>query len=736
MNDPNSSFKKLNPKENEELPYDFSYIIENIPQIVVITDFRGTIEYVNSKFTQQTGYTFEEVKGKNIRILKSGKTPSSTYKKLLEIIRNGETWRGEFLNRKKNGEYYWELASISPIKNPKGVINHFFKVAENITDRKRAEEEVCGTEIHFKTIVENSYDIMSLSDLTPNLLWINPAWQNILGYSLEEIGNIFEKIHPDDCPRTLEALQLLQNKEKTVVRNLEYRIKTKYGEYVVLETNAQIINLAGKDLIFSIARDITERQKTETVIRENEEKYRAILEGIEEGYFEVDIAGNFTFFNDSLCSILRYPKDEIIGMNYRRYTDEKTAKLVYQTFNTVYRTGKPTKAFDWEVIRKDGTRGFVEISVSLITNAEGEPTGFRGIVRDISTRKQVEKALRESEEKYRKLVENSLQGIVIFQDGRIAFANKALCEMSGYCLEELLALSAEEVQAVIHPEDRARVFENIQARMEGKPVSPRYEVRAIRKNGTVYRIEIYSTIIDYQGRPAIQATQIDITERKRAEEGLRKASEEVEKLNESLKIINSILRHDLLNDLTVIQGYLELQSISKDENTLEEIFKIINKSVDLITSMGELEYLVSRNGILKPYDLKQTVGDIVKAYSTSNVKFNIEGNAKILADHALTSIINNLIQNALIHTDTERIDIKIIEQEEFCEFRVTDYGIGIPDVIKSEIFKPGFKYGKTGNTGLGLYIVKKVIERYGGAVWVENNTPKGTIFVLKLKTAN
>ncbi|MFX1253799.1 MAG: PAS domain S-box protein [Promethearchaeota archaeon] len=605
----------------------------------------------------------------------------------------------------------------------------------DIANRKRVKEKVHGTEIRFKMIVENSYDLISLSDLEPNLLWINPAWQNTLGYSLEDIGNIFEKIHPDDRPRTLEILQLLQSKEKTVVRNLEYRIKTKYGEYVDLETNTQIIDLAGKDRILSIARDITERKKTEAIMQENQEKYRAILEGIEEGYFEVDIAGNFTFFNDNLCSILGYSKDELLGMNYRKYTDEKTAKLVYQTFNIIFRTGKPTKAFDWEFIRKDGTRGFVEISASLITNVAGEPTGFRGIVRDITARKHIEMALRESEEKYRQLVENSLQGIVIFQDGRIVFANKQLCEMSGYCLEELLAISPEEVQALIHPEDRARVFENMQARMEGKPVPPRYEFRIIRKNGTVYWLELFSTIIDYQGRPAIQATQIDITERKQAEEKLRKASEEVEKLNESLRIINSILRHDLLNDLTVIQGYLELQGIAKNEDTIKEVFKITNKSVDLIIRMRELEYLVSRNETLNSYNLKQTVEDIVKTYSTSNVEFNVEGNATILADHALTSIINNLIQNALVHADTEQIDIKIIEQKEFCELRIIDYGVGIPDMIKSEIFKPGFKYGKTGNTGLGLYIVKKVIERYGGAVWVEDNTPIGTTFVLKLKTS-
>ena len=103
----------------------------------------------------------------------------------------------------------------------------------------------------------------------------------------------------------------------------------------------------------------------------SEEKYRTILHGIEEGYYEVDLAGNMTFFNDSMCRIVGYPRDELTGMNNRRYMSQDTAKKVYQTFNEVYRTGKPKKAFEWELIRKDGTKRFVEVSVSLRGDSKG-----------------------------------------------------------------------------------------------------------------------------------------------------------------------------------------------------------------------------------------------------------------------------------------------------------------------------------------------------------------------------
>jgi len=159
-----------------------------------------------------------------------------------------------------------------------------------------------------------------------------------------------------------------------------------------------------KFLIFdSIMLDISEQKLAEEALRESEEKYRTILENIEDGYFEVDIAGNFTFFNDSLCEMFGYSKDELMGMNNRQYMDEENAKKLYQTFNTVYTTGKSDKGFDWEIIRKDGSKRYVEASVSLRKDAEGRPIGFQGIVRDITERKVVENELKDSEIRYHDL---------------------------------------------------------------------------------------------------------------------------------------------------------------------------------------------------------------------------------------------------------------------------------------------------------------------------------------------
>ncbi|MFX1535672.1 MAG: PAS domain S-box protein [Promethearchaeota archaeon] len=485
------------------------------------------------------------------------------------------------------------------------------------------------------------------------------------------------------------------------------------------------------------------------------------------------------------------------------------------------------------------------------------------IKKELSERKFTEAALRDSEAKYREIVENSLQGIIIAQDDRIVFANQYISDLTGYTKEEVETWSSENWYKYIHPEDRPFVLKKQQEFLDGKSMSSHYQVRGFRKDGTISWVELYTSFIKYQGRRATQLVFIDITdrkrteeellfkntlleaqsetsiegillvndegksiltnkrfgemwnipeeiletrndekmlqcilkqlkdpekflkkvnylydqknwrsrdeiefkdgkvfdrysaplmdsedhyygriwyfrditERKRTEEDLRRASTVVEKLNESLRVINSILRHDILNDLMVIRGTLELFQHEKDENHLEEAYKIMDKSVDLITRMRELEYLVFRDEGLKPHSLRQVVELVLKNYETHAIEFNVKGQAVVLADHALNSLIDNVIRNALTHSGTERIDIDITQQKDFCELRVTDYGSGIPDKIKSKIFEPGFKYGPTGQTGLGLYIAQKIVERYDGEIWVEDNNPRGSNFVLKLRRA-
>ena len=193
------------------------------------------------------------------------------------------------------------------------------------------------------------------------ILWENPKEREKMVERLVANGSVSE----------LEFKML--NKEKGV-RNCITSLRL-YREQGILEG--------------SIA-DITERKQAEETLRKSEEKYRTILENIEDGYFEVTLTGTLTFFNDSLCQIWGYGKEELLGMTYRQYTDPDNAKKLFQTFRKVYKTGKPAKGFDWQIRSKDGTKKNIEASVSLLKNSSDKPTGFRGIVRDTTERKRAE----------------------------------------------------------------------------------------------------------------------------------------------------------------------------------------------------------------------------------------------------------------------------------------------------------------------------------------------------------
>ncbi len=213
------------------------------------------------------------------------------------------------------------------------------------------------------------------------------------------------------------------------------------------------------------------------------------------------------------------------------------------------------------------------------------------------------------------------------------------------------------------------------------------------------------------------------------------ARRDLEDVNKTLKVVNSILRHDVMNNLTVIGGGLEIYKLKKDEKFLNSSINAVERSVDLIKKMKEVESVVSPKE-LKPVRVREVADPVIHRYSSKGVKFEIEGDATVVADDALTSVFDNLLNNALVHAGTQVVRIHVqagAEGEQ--EVRVADEGVGIPDDVKPKIWQEGYKHGKGGQSGLGLYIVKKVMERYGGTATVEDNQPKGTVFVLKFHAA-
>ena len=247
----------------------------------------------------------------------------------------------------------------------------------------------------------------------------------------------------------------------------------------------------------------------------------------------------------------------------------------------------------------------------------------------------------------------------------------------------------------------------------------------IKNNGTMryYNIHI-SPLYDKHGRAIGRLVILhDITENK-------KNGEKIKRLNDELKLINKIMRHDIATDLQIIQGLLDLYKDENDIGLIQKAMKRVEKSIRLIQRMRDAEAIATSGLELKEYDVRRVIEEVAKNYQ---MEVNISGNCIIMADDAIFSVVDNIIRNAVIHGGTDRMDVKIEDDDKVCRISFADYGKGIPDEIKDKIFHERFSYGERGGSGLGLYIVRKIIESYGGNIYVEDNEPKGSIFVIELK---
>jgi len=286
----------------------------------------------------------------------------------------------------------------------------------------------------------------------------------------------------------------------------------------------QYLNKVGETetVYVELAHNITELAKTRKAEErqcESEEKFKELFEKANDGLVFVDLSGRIVDVNQKAAEIAEKRKEAIVGKSFLDIglvgindVHILVEKLGQQAM------GKSTERFEFEIENDKGEKKFVEVSSTLIRKND-VPTGSLAIVRDVTERKKAEKELRESGAKYRILVEQSLQGIVIAQGfpPRLVFANSAMAAITGYSLDELTSFSPKQIEDLVHPDDRALFFGRFKDRLQGKPAPSQHEIRGIRKDGTVFWIEMSGCRIEYNGQPAVQAAFIDITERKKVE---------------------------------------------------------------------------------------------------------------------------------------------------------------------------------------------------------------------------
>jgi PAS domain S-box-containing protein len=254
--------------------------------------------------------------------------------------------------------------------------------------------ELIENEQRFRTIFDAAPIGISIADPQGYFLQVNRSFQKMLGYNQNEIEQLtfIDITHPSDRPETTQLSQNVRD-AKTNSYRINKRYLRKDGQSVRIIVRAIAIRDQSGDIKYwlGLTEDMTERKNAEKTIRESEEKYRNILDGIEEGYFEVDLNGNFTFFNDAMCRIFGYTAEELLTKNTGEFTSPKTAQKLDRIFTNVQKTGRSARVLNYEVITKDGTQKILHLSASLMRDADQKPIGFRGIVQDVTDQLIAEK---------------------------------------------------------------------------------------------------------------------------------------------------------------------------------------------------------------------------------------------------------------------------------------------------------------------------------------------------------
>ena len=278
---------------------------------------------------------------------------------------------------------------------------------------KIVQEALREVEDKCQAIINNIEDGYYEVDLDGNFTYFNDAMALITGYSRQELIGMNNRQIMDEY-HTRQVSDVFKKVYHTglAAKAIDWELIRKDGSRCVIEVSVSLKkDLKSQPIGFlGIARDITHRKIMEQALKESERKYRTIIENIEDGYYEVDLAGNYTFFNDAITHITGYTRDELMGMNNRKYMDEYNSKQVFEVFNKVYLTGLATKALDWKLISKDGSTRFIEVSVTLKRDLNSRPIGFMGIARDVTDRRQYVETL-EAREKELEIKTKNLEEV-------------------------------------------------------------------------------------------------------------------------------------------------------------------------------------------------------------------------------------------------------------------------------------------------------------------------------------
>ena len=367
-----------------------------VPDLISIIGPDHRILRLNVAMADRLGIRPHDAIGKQCHELVHGTAYPPPNCPHVRMMRDGQEHTEEIFEPRLQGSF---RVSATPIEIPSGKLLGYVHVARDITDAKKAEAALVASEARYRAVVEDQTEMICrfLPDFT--VTFVNEACCRFFGRKRQQLeGENFLLLFPEE-ERDRLAPRISSQYDQEPTSHLECSLTRNDGEprWIVWSIRTIFQDENGLLEYQSVGQDVTERRRAELELRKSEEKYRTIIESIEDGYYESDLNGSLTFVNEPMERILGYPREKLVGQSYRDFTDKNGSEMTYQAFNEVYRSGTAGRVYDQKIVRQDGSVRFCSLSVSLVKDALGNPTGFRGICRDTTERKQAEEILLQKE---------------------------------------------------------------------------------------------------------------------------------------------------------------------------------------------------------------------------------------------------------------------------------------------------------------------------------------------------
>ena len=469
-------------------------------------------------------------------------------------------------------------------------------------------------------------------------------------------------------------------------------------------------------------RAAIERRRSARDLQANESllgHFRDSLDWASDEVYWLDFEGNFLYVNDAACRNNGYSREEFLSMKLSDLNPDFMPEQDEHTQESLKR--KKTTVFTARHRHRDGTLVDVEIMANYVEK-DGRAYSF-AFVRDVTERKRAEAALRESEERYRRLITGSFDAVVIHQNGSIVFANDAAARLvKARSPAEMIGRPTLDF---VDPRCMGLVAERIRT-MSASPDTavPLIEERFRCTDGTSVDVEVIATSIMHEGNPAIQVVGRDITARRRTEEALRVA-------NRQLSLLTGITRHDILNKVNAMSGYLELAKMMQMDPKMQEYMDHLESITQSIGNHIEFTRIYQDLGSTRPrWQNLATV--ISRSHIPKDLLLQADvGDISLYADPILEKIFFNLTDNTIRHGKTAtRVRVSCREEDGGLTILWEDDGTGIPAPEKEKIFRQG--YGK--NTGLGLFLIREILSITGITISETGEYGRGARFEMKVPT--